>query len=60
MEDLDSCETDLVNSGAIVMNDSLNAENESAQVVVNVKDKSDFIHRFSQTESYELSSLCDE
>lgn len=59
MDDLNSCENDLVSSGAIIIDASLDAEDESAQVVVNVNDRSDFIQRFSQTESYGFSNLCD-
>lgn len=60
MEDLNSCENDLVSSGAAIIDASLNAEDESAHIIVNVNDKPEFIQRFSQTESYEFSNLCDD
>lgn len=60
MDELDSCKLDLMRSGAVILDAILDEKDESAHVDVNVNNRSDFIQRFSQTESYEFSSLCDD
>jgi len=55
--DLETYLEDLRQSGAKILNSSVNEEEETGTVRVQIEDIKSFIEKFRQTDSYEFSSI---
>jgi len=56
-EDLRIYVSDIQKSGGKIFNSSVDTEEETGIVCFEIEDKSDFLKRFKETESYDFSNL---
>ena len=57
--DLDNYIDDLEESGAEILSDSIDYDDETGIVKIYVADKDNFLQKFRQTDSFNFSSLSD-